>query len=336
MWIPLLMALSLSPDALYKTMNDLKQQMQQNPAAALQTYQAIATDLPHSASQGVLELHRLGMQAAIINNDYVTLSQIAVILQQPEWFSVVKPELAIFISNFGIFYRRQGQYTLAEQTYQCAERYVMDAQQQLRIANNLAVLYRTQGKFNEAKQVLLKAKSKAATPDVEASIGNNLANLMVENGEYQAAADGYRSVFNYHVREDDHHNASRVGLNMLNALILAHNWRDYGRFHESVANQIAVAGGTLFSQYFQWQQVIVRYLETNVAPDAATQAALVKTMPALSKEEIAASIQDYIQRLALPALTSAWQQIYQPIENITSEQAQFEQPSIALKWCEPS
>lgn len=328
----LVSAVLVSPSLLYKELQLIESLNQANPAKATQRYKDIKGTLPSEPSKGLYALHRAALEAAIRSNNHDLIRDIILpFTEQTSWLEFLRVEKAELANYLAIYYRRNQQMTLASNGYECALKHA-DSMQKPTIINNLAVHYRTSGKPKDAQQLLEQHLNKNYEKSVITAFSNNLANVHYDLGNYAQASTLYIKALQAYQAEKQTIEASYVGLNLLNALLIGGEIEAFARYSNTVAEQVKQSNNVEFNTVLKWQQQVFLKITANNAPSDTILQQLTDSLPKLLKSEFANNVELYVALLALPKLQTQLSQYKKPTENDSGKAIKPLKP-IALPWC---
>ncbi|ALU45399.1 tetratricopeptide repeat protein [Pseudoalteromonas rubra] len=299
-------AVALSPAELFKTLNQLKELNDKNPAQAVALFHQIQERLPTEPSKGLLKVYLTGLESGVRAYDYDAVSDIVAQLSRDPWQAYLQGEHIHVIGSVAIYHRRMHDYEYAEQLNKCALNYVADEKQYARIANNLAVVYRFTGQHKKATGILKEAMMLSDDREIIANIKNNLGNLYFDSNSYRNAQLMYIRAFLFHSETEQFGHAAGTGLNLLNTQIHLRDWGGFLRFKASVAVQVSASGQPVFSDFYQWQLAVFDTVVENRQLQGATQQKLIASMPTLIGSELTPSVDLYVQLLNNIPISEAW------------------------------
>ncbi|RZM80198.1 hypothetical protein C3B51_12965 [Pseudoalteromonas rubra] len=299
-------AVAFTPAELFKTLNQLKELNDKNPAQAALVFHQAQERLPSEPSKGLLQVYLAGLESGVRAHDHKVVTHIIAQLNQDKWQAYLQGEHVHVIGSVAIYHRHMHDYDYAEQLNECALNYVADEKQYARIANNLAVVYRFTGKHKKATGILKEAMMLSDDREIIANIKNNLGNLYFDNNSYRNAQLMYIRAFLFHSETEQFGHAAGTGLNLLNTQIHLRDWGGFVRFKSSVATQINASGQTVFNDFYQWQLAVFDAVVEAKVLQPEVQTKLIASMPALIGSQLTPSVDMYVQLLNNTAITAAW------------------------------
>ncbi|CCQ11581.1 hypothetical protein PALB_24820 [Pseudoalteromonas luteoviolacea B = ATCC 29581] len=331
----LMLPLLMNANLLAKDLAELKAVDMQDPKTVLSIYKEKQRHYALEPSKGLLEIHKIGFKAAIINRDTEVVEAFAELIQRPNWFELVEPELPFLISNFGIYYRFLSKYQASEQTYLCAKSLAKDPKFLSTIDNNLGVLYLSLDRLDDAQKMFSYAKKHLQGDEEDLhSINSNLANIHFLKKQYGAAVHLYESSFMYFVRKQDTQSAVHIGINLLIAALEDNNFSTYHRYKSKVTELVNAFDMPALKLIMQWLYVYQIFLESAVLPDIAVQHSLINSMESLSKMDISGTIDTIVKQLNLPKLSIEWKKRAVPLTTSVNMNLNDHDELVKLKWCE--
>ncbi|WP_194868115.1 tetratricopeptide repeat protein [Pseudoalteromonas sp. PPB1] len=325
-------AVALSPAELFKTLNQLKELNDKNPAQAVALFHQAQDKLPTEPSKGLLQVYLAGLESGVRAHDYDAVSDIIAQLSRNSWQAYLQGEHIHVIGSVAIYHRRMHDYEYAEQLNKCALNYVADEKQYARIANNLAVVYRFTGQHKKATGILKEAMMLSDDREIIANIKNNLGNLYFDSSSYRNAQLMYIRAFLFHSETEQFGHAAGTGLNLLNTQIHLRDWGGFLRFKASVAVQVNASGQTVFSDFYQWQLAVFDTVVEKRQLQATTQEKLIASMPTLIGSELTPSVDLYVQLLNNMPISEAWRKA-----KAKQQPTQINKPDggriVIKRWC---
>ncbi|MCG7534182.1 tetratricopeptide repeat protein [Pseudoalteromonas sp. OOF1S-7] len=299
-------AVVFTPAELFKTLNQLKELNDKNPAQAALVFHLAQERLPTEPSKGLLQVYLAGLESGVRARDHKAVTEIIEQLNQEKWQAYLQGEHIHVIGSVAVYHRHLHDYEYAEQLNECALNYVADEKQYARIANNLAVVYRFTGQHKKATGILNEAMMLSDDREIIANIKNNLGNLYFDSSSYRNAQLMYIRAFLFHSEAEQFGHAAGTGLNLLNTQIHLRDWGGFMRFKSSVAAQITASEQMVFNDFYQWQLAVFDTVVETRDLQSEVQTKLIASMPALIGSELTPSVDLYVQLLDNTVITAAW------------------------------